>query len=37
MVLGVAYLFYRVFEEPFMRSSGVARQRDAIPIPVVAA
>jgi peptidoglycan/LPS O-acetylase OafA/YrhL len=37
VVLVVAYLFYRLFEEPFMRSSAVPRQRDTIPTPVVLA
>ncbi len=37
VVLCVAYLFYRLFEEPFMRSSAVPRQPDVVPpMPVLA-
>lgn len=37
VVLSLAYLFYRVFEEPFMRSAPVGRPRDAAPMPAVLA
>jgi peptidoglycan/LPS O-acetylase OafA/YrhL len=37
VVLSIAYLFYRVFEEPFLRSSAVTRQPDVASIPAVLA